>query len=91
VAEALAGLFQFSGKAAGQKAHQSLQRHADGQNDAEVSERSMGDKPLADLQGDEGQHLRRWKRRRPAKLSPRGTGAAEAPTNAECEHQGHAE
>ena len=89
LAEALACLFQFSGEAAGQKAHKGLQRHADGQNDAEVSERGVGDEPLAHLQGDEGQHLRRWKRKRPPKLSPPGTGAAEAPANAECDHQGH--
>jgi hypothetical protein len=91
LAEALTCQFQLSGEAAGHKAHQGLQGHADGQNDAEVSESGVGDKPFAHLQGDESQRLRRGKRRRPPKLSPPGIGAAEAPDNAECEHQRHAQ
>lgn len=91
LAQALACLLQVSGETPGQVTHQGLERHAYGQNDAEVSERGVGDEPFANLQGDEGQHLRGWKRRRPAKFSPPGTGPAASPVNAEYEHEGHAQ
>ena len=87
LAEALAGVLELGGQAAGEEPDESQQRQAEGQDDGDIAVGCVGHQPLAHLQGGERQHLGDRERGRPAQRPPPAAGCTESSPHTDDEHQ----